>query len=159
LTGSSGFLGQHALHSLVHDPLSIPLQPQPPPGLVTHSLCGGKVEEFPQAVSAMVQEAANNVQVQVHKVDLANDTDVQTWLDQFGNKVHVGIHAAVISNLGACQADPKKAHALNIPNVFLKGLAQHKVTVIGLSADHVCNGTHRKRVKRTRKTTKSIPLT
>jgi len=142
LTGSSGFLGQYVLHSLVHYPLSILQQPKPP-GLVIHALYGGKVEEFPQAVQAMVQEASNNVQVQVHKVDLTNDTDVQTWLDQFGSKVDVCIHTAAISNPGACQADPEKARALNIPKTFLKGLAQHKVTVIGLSTDHVYDGTQK----------------
>lgn len=142
LTGSSGYLGQYLLHSLLHDPLQLP--PSATSGLQVHALYGG-MEGFEQAVESMAANAQNNsnnnVKVQVHKLDLTNEKDVAAWMNQHGAQMDVCVHTAALSVPRLCDADPKRAQALNVPIAFLEGLAKHAVPVIGLSTDQVYDGT------------------
>jgi dTDP-4-dehydrorhamnose reductase len=139
ITGSSGYLGQYLVHSLIHESLN--LSPSAASGLHVHALYGG-MEGFDQAVESMVASFNNDyVKVQVHKLDLTNDNDVNAWIDQHGAQIDVCVHTAALSVPRLCQADPTRAQALNVPAAFLEGLAKHSVAIIGLSTDQVYDGT------------------
>ena len=136
LTGSSGFLGQHLLHSLVNEPLNANAKE-----CVVHALYGG-MQGFPEAVAAMTSSNSNTgTTVKVHKLDLTNTSEVQAWIDEYVASVTVCIHAAALSVPRQCQQDPIKAQALNVPSPFLEGLAKNHVHIIGLSTDQVYDGT------------------
>ena len=96
---------------------------------------------FPEAVQAMVSKSSKSgVQVQVHTLDLTNADNVQAWIAHYAPQMDVCIHSAALSVPPLCQADPQTAQALNVPSVFLEGLAQHDVSIIALSTDQVYDG-------------------
>ncbi|CAB9515640.1 adenosyltransferase 2 subunit beta [Seminavis robusta] len=134
LTGSSGFLGQHLLHSLIHEPLKGTANA----ALEIHALYGG-MEGFPEAVSSMMSNS--QVKVHVHQLDLTDSAKVQAWIDQYAAALDICVHSAALSVPRVCEKDPDKARALNVPTTFLEGLAKHNVRIIGLSTDQVYDGT------------------
>jgi len=151
ITGASGFLGQYLLHSLIHQPLSSASSASSLKSseIQIHALYGGNMQGFPEAVQSMVDTVNNSsnnncsnrkVRVQVHALDLTNTEDVVAWVTQYGPQLDVCIHSAALSVPRLCQANPEKAKALNVPSVFLQGLASQNVSIIALSTDQVYPG-------------------
>lgn len=156
LTGASGFLGKHLLHSfLTNDyyntprPLRIESDNKEQQAIQykIHALYGGSHPNFDQAVkdyaatvAAMKVEddpKANQPHppifcvIQTYSLDLTDPKAIDTWLqsDEVMKQVdciHACVHMAAVSNPGSCQANPEFARSVNIPKHFFNAICEQK---------------------------------
>ena len=141
LTGSSGFLGQHLLHSLLQQPIAALGDHTEIAGYKIHALYGGNMEGFPEALEQLAARNPENVSLQVHKLDFTNQQEIQTWISENAATADICIHMAAMSSPRTCQDTPEKARALNVPQDFFQGLLGANVPIIALSTDQVYEGT------------------
>ena len=143
LTGASGYLGQHFLHSLITTP--------PPDGQRIDVIAlYNRLEGFEASVHALSSSCAEGVTVCVESLDLTNTEKVKEWKaatllrqkEQEGPAkgcADICLHVAAMSSPRACQASPEQAMAVNIPKAFFR--AMKGVPIVALSTDQVYDGT------------------
>ena len=133
LTGASGFLGQHVLHSFLHEPESAAKVRH------IHALVNSST-----ALDAAVREklqklGGTTIQVEVESVDLTDPSSVTSFLARHP-RMDVCIHTAALSIPRLCEQDPDRAAKLNNPTHFFDALIQAKTFIIALSTDQVYQG-------------------
>jgi dTDP-4-dehydrorhamnose reductase len=132
ITGSSGFLGQHLIHSLLTEP--------PPEGCsyrihaLFHSMQG-----FEDTIASL--PTVNGVSIQAYKLDLTDEDSITEWIKKVP-QIDVCIHTAALSSPRDCQEAPERATKLNVPQFFFDQLARKGVRMIALSTDQVYAGTN-----------------
>jgi len=136
ITGSSGYLGQHLLHSLLSSNSS---------SSNNHEIYAlfNSSSTFEQDVSNKhAQEKSvpsHNVKFTLLKLDLTNDEEtVKTTIQNL--KPHVCIHLAAISSPAIAQRNPDLANALNCPQVLFTCCKELGAQIIALSTDQVYDG-------------------
>ena len=129
LTGASGFLGQHFLHTL--------LEQHSDDDIHIVALHHSK----PELATALSPFGARCVVVQL---DLCDASTVAEWFAAgAARSFDYCVHTAALSSPKACAEDPTKAVAINVPRSFFKHLRQHHPNchIIALSTDQVYSGT------------------
>lgn len=132
LTGSSGYLGQHFLASILSTP--------PCKTTLYHVYALYRsAQDFPQAVEAI--QCADNVSVTVECLDFTDQEQLQAWATKHANDAfNVCIHTAALSSPKLCQQDAATARACNVPKLLFNLLEQRSVPIIALSTDQVYDG-------------------
>mmetsp|Transcript_17135 Transcript_17135/g.25962 ORF Transcript_17135/g.25962 Transcript_17135/m.25962 type:complete len:329 (-) Transcript_17135:3977-4963(-) len=127
LTGASGFLGQHFLYALMDKT----------EGNEIFAIFRSS-ETF--SISSYLQQETSKVAsiVHIHKLDLTNIDDVDSYFETHGT-FDVCFHLAALSSPRACHENPQYAKLINIPTHFIKILKD--TPVIALSTDQVYCGT------------------
>jgi dTDP-4-dehydrorhamnose reductase len=92
---------------------------------------------FPEAVEK--KASASKVKVTVRSCNLTDFDNNRSFFDDDKPAVDLCIHTAALSSPRACEADPEKANAINIPKSFFETLSN--VPIIALSTDQVYDGT------------------
>lgn len=132
LTGASGFLGQHVLHSFLQDPQS----------KITHIVAlVNTAPNLKESIDEMIDKIgrAQSCTVQVESVDLANDSRVEAFLQQQPH-FDVCIHTAALSSPRVCELNSEKTMTLNNPTHLFDALIRDKTVIIALSTDQVYEG-------------------
>jgi dTDP-4-dehydrorhamnose reductase len=154
VTGASGYLGQHLLHSMLLEPqssnTSINSSSSNLPNLdVTAAY--GSLETFPQDCKSIPSLTL----VPQTQLDLSNDSSIQQFIECH-LPFHVVIHMAAMSSPYACEKDPQRARIMNCPTTLLNAIQsknqskeattmmdndnQQKTLFIFLSTDQVYDG-------------------
>jgi dTDP-4-dehydrorhamnose reductase len=157
LTGASGYLGQHLLHSFMTRSLDGDDgdENEYSSCFHIHALYGGNTPGFVKAVQrhhiAHQTSGKRSCVVQVEALDLTDANAVQEWMatkdstcfsnNDNDNTTIVCIHTAALSNPRACQQDAERAHALNVPKAFFDACQSRGCAMICLSTDQVYDGT------------------
>lgn len=133
LTGASGYLGQHLLDHFIQNP---------PAAALTYKITAlyHKSEHFATAMEAYADYAdcPSNLQI-IPKLCNLMDFDNRLILNDEHDKFDVCIHTAALSSPRACQQDPEKAKAINVPMNFLKATKDIENMIV-LSTDQVYDG-------------------
>lgn len=132
LTGASGFLGQHFLHSLIqkiedNDDVSI---------------CAiyGSMEGFEEEVISRKDTPRTDClsSVLIQKLDLTSAADIDEFFDSQTSPFDICFHLAALSSPKVCNDEPQKAKSINVPSHFLEKLKD--TPMIALSTDQVYDG-------------------
>lgn len=131
ITGSSGYLGQHLLSSLVDaSDLDVDI-----------IALYGSLNSF-----SSVDYSCRNGNgccriVEKAALDLSNGADVSEFISELKKKrsIDVLIHLAAISSPAACERDPTVAMAVNCPECLIDSLPSETIVVF-LSTDQVYDG-------------------
>jgi dTDP-4-dehydrorhamnose reductase len=149
LTGASGYLGQHVLHSILTAFSTTPplaSDEEVHPVYEIHALYH-TAKNFESRVLQAVASApgvVSRVTVHVTSLDLTQKTQIQEWKvkhrlgSSSGKKIMVCIHTAAMSSPRACEDCPERAMELNVPKAFFRAL--QGVPIIALSTDQVYDG-------------------
>lgn len=135
VTGSSGFLGQHLVHSLLTLPIENVSEDLHLFALV-HSVSG-----LDAAIGA-VPNKLPFVRTHVVSLDLTDEKAVEAWV-QHNAPFDACIHAAALSSPRVCQTEPDRAARLNNPTHFFRCLQTtgNVKRILALSTDQVYEGT------------------
>jgi dTDP-4-dehydrorhamnose reductase len=140
VTGASGYLGQHLLHSFVTDPSW-------EEELEVTAVCNTKSSELRNALFGSDSLAkgkepsrAGRARVCIESLDFTDGRQVERFLKN--RTFDACIHAGAMSSPRKCHDDPEQARAVNVPKVFLKALHQKHVRTIAISTDQVYAGDH-----------------
>lgn len=145
LTGASGFLGQHVLHSLMTQML--PASNDADNTLVYYeifALHGGSLEGFASSVVAIPPHP--QVTVTLDKLDLSKESEVKQWIASHNNESKINtsidlcLHLAAMSAPAECQENHERAHAVNCPTALIRALAEANIPCVALSTDQVYSG-------------------
>lgn len=123
ITGASGFLGQHLVAKFMEQYEEIELY-----CLVNHS-------------QNLIEALSEYENVKCWALDLTDEQKVGEWFRTSVPKLDVCVHTAAISNPRACENEPEKAHAVNVPEAFLRQLQKDDTYVVAMSTDQVYPGT------------------
>ena len=142
LTGASGYVGKHLLHSFMS---SKDTGGTAPYQYHVYALYRSD-PKFQESIAALNSKGSGTM-ITVFSLDLQDSDAVDRWLqNEMGpvKRVDACIHLAALSNPGKCQADPDSAMAINVPKHFFTALQKQKQcqSFIALSTDHVYPGTH-----------------
>lgn len=136
LTGASGFVGQHVLHSLLTDRNDN----DDDESYHIYALhCSQPALET--ALSAWKE------QVTVCQVDITNATHIDAFFQttlSATTTIDYCIHTAAMASPKLCKEQPSRAQHVNVPTRFFQALYQHcgnNLTMIALSTDQVYPGT------------------
>lgn len=131
ITGASGYLGQHLVHSLLNNNNNEDKKGWELYCLYNSSL--GFAEKVKEASSSGAVVAG------VDSLDLSNASAVQEYLSN-RPKMDVCLHLAAMASPRVCQEDPVRAKAINIPVALLDALAD--TPTVALSTDQVYDGSN-----------------
>jgi dTDP-4-dehydrorhamnose reductase len=144
LTGATGYLGQHVLHSLLSDPLR--LDDQTP--LHVYAWYQSKVG-LEEAVdhawkTAWPTTTATLPLLTVSAVDITDESAVASCLGQIQERHtrFVCIHTAALSSPATCERDPPLAMLINRPTGLFDMLESRRIPILCLSTDQVYDGNH-----------------
>lgn len=131
ITGSSGFLGQHLLNSLMTK------------GPSSKDVCY-EIFALYESASGFASDVVavsphSQVTVTFDQLELTNQSDVKEWVS-FNKPLDICLHLAAISSPAKCQDNADLAHAVNCPTAFFSALAEANVQVVALSTDQVYDG-------------------
>jgi dTDP-4-dehydrorhamnose reductase len=149
LTGASGYLGQHVLHSMMTAFSTTPPLASDEGAQQVYEIHAlyHTAKNFESRVLQAVSSAAgaaSRVTVHVTSLDLTQKTQIQEWKENHqlgsssGKKIVVCIHTAAMSSPRACEDYPERAMELNVPKAFFRAL--QGVPIIALSTDQVYDG-------------------
>jgi dTDP-4-dehydrorhamnose reductase len=148
LTGASGYLGQHLLGQWMTNGIEEDCNYDIT--ALYHSSVG-----FDEAVTAFQQSKCchetTNVTVTTQSCDLSQPDTLHNLLsnnhnnNNINHKFDLVLHMASLSSPRACEQDPKKAQALNVPKAFFEMVKDFPM--MALSTDQVYDGSR----SRTRK--------
>ena len=140
LTGSSGFLGKHLLHSFLTSS-----SPEDNIHYKIHTLYNSHAD-FDQLVATFVSDLKDipSCSIVPYALDFTNSLAIDTWLEKELPQIPVidcCIHVAALANPGQCEKNPELAEKVNVPSAFFDALTQKKncQKIIALSTDHVYN--------------------
>lgn len=152
LTGASGYLGQHILHSFLtteEESSSNSNNDNIPVQYHIYALYGS-CPNFPDAVQQSIASSSSNigrsgiVTFDVESVDLTNEASLEEWFSQLPENmsIDVCIHTAAMSSPRLCQDQPEMARKINVPTIFFDSLMKKKGCnrIIALSTDQVYDG-------------------
>mmetsp|Transcript_7473 Transcript_7473/g.9727 ORF Transcript_7473/g.9727 Transcript_7473/m.9727 type:complete len:345 (-) Transcript_7473:331-1365(-) len=148
LTGSSGFLGKHLLHSFLSEKSSLTKTQQQGPLYRIYALYNSHTD-FEKIVQDYAEQFKDTTLCEIiaFSLDLTDSNAINKWLKQEMSNVDVVdacIHLAAMANPNSCQSDPDLARSVNIPRIFFEALISEKKCpkIIALSTDHVYSGTN-----------------
>lgn len=132
LTGASGYLGQHILHSFLTEP--------PPYVQHIYALVQSS-SELEIEVNELIRSLGKTcpIQVRVQQVNLTQPDSVDAFLRRYG-PMDACIHTAALSSPGLCEQDPDAAERINNPTHFLNNLIESDTFIVALSTDQVYGG-------------------
>ncbi|KAL7578196.1 hypothetical protein ACA910_012625 [Epithemia clementina (nom. ined.)] len=166
ITGASGYVGKHLLHSFLKNDHKTPLSAVDDGNDIdndetavvqysVHALYGSHAnfEKAVQDYAALKRKESGDddkrvtCEIKTYSLDLTDSDAIHAWIEsdmQSVQVVDVCIHLAAMSNPGQCQTHPELAQWVNTPKHFFAALREHKRcrSVIALSTDHVYPGTN-----------------
>jgi dTDP-4-dehydrorhamnose reductase len=154
ITGASGYLGQHLLHSILNSSndqeeleviaISCTKAAELQDALAQHA------SQFPEVYTdtkahapraeARWQCQLGSVKAKVQPLDFTDERQVERFLRE--RNFDVCIHAGAMSSPRLCHDYPEQARAANVPRKFLRALHQAGCRIIALSTDQVYGGRH-----------------
>mmetsp|Transcript_5745 Transcript_5745/g.6451 ORF Transcript_5745/g.6451 Transcript_5745/m.6451 type:complete len:334 (-) Transcript_5745:118-1119(-) len=132
LTGSSGYLGQHVLHSLLKKATSSSSKD------MQIFAPYNSMEGFEDAVkSKMMENEMNDVALNIDKLNFSNQDDIINYFESHG-PFDLCLHLGAMSSPKTCQNDPDKTKATNVPIHLFQMLKN--TPIVALSTDQVYCG-------------------
>ena len=152
LTGASGYLGQHLLWHWMHPDKSPQENDRDESTTTTPTIIVALFHQNPEFSRAVLQSAAaisasapHTITVIPRQCNLMDPSSMDA-LFQDHPSFDVCVHTAALSSPQACQQDPIKARAMNVPEYLFtklskKGEGSSSTRIIALSTDQVYDGT------------------
>lgn len=137
LTGASGYLGQHLLWSWMQ-------QEEAWADDSTETIIVALYFQNPSFSESVLQHVATSSRITVipRVCNLIDPSSVDALMQEYTSSFDVCVHTAALSSPHACQQDPAKARAINVPEYLFSKL--NGTRIIALSTDQVFDGTMEK---------------